>query len=83
MFISPIVKELIEDIKTNHENWKQYSYTFYNTRTTKQIWTANGILFIDFYPNIKAFNIFEQIAIHRAIKYSNIKNSITNKTKEN
>lgn len=76
MFISDIVEDLIADIKINHQDWIQYAFTLYNKNSGKQIWTANGVMFIDFYPNVHAFNIFEQRAIHRAIKYASVKNAI-------
>jgi hypothetical protein len=68
-------KALIYSIE-NSDDWKQTGYYISNTKTGCRIWTANGLLFIDFYPNIEAFSLWEKIRIHRAIKIRNIKNAV-------
>lgn len=70
--ISKEVKELCKDMIDYPENWKQTSFTFNNIKTNMQIWTSNGILSIDFYPNSNSFNIFEKIYIKRSIGKSNL-----------
>jgi len=56
------------------EGWKQLSDHTFGTDNLK-IWTANGFWFIDFYPGMQAFNIFEKILIHYAIASRKIKDA--------
>lgn len=74
LFISRETEDLIRSI-VNDDGWKQVDqYTFGNDKS--EIWTSNGVLFIDFYPSIGAFNIIEKIAIKSAIKKRTIMNAI-------
>lgn len=70
MFIGPDTKALVNDIVGNYQNWCQGHYTYTNKETNISIWTGNGLFYIDFYPNISAFNIFEKALIKTAIKKS-------------
>jgi hypothetical protein len=82
MFVSKDVKILINDIRENYIDWELRNYTFDNKISYSSIWIANGAFNIDFSPNIKAFNIFEKIAIHKSIKYAIIKKSLLKKTRK-
>ena len=77
--ISKEVKELCDDMILNNKSWNQSRHTFDKKDTNVSIWVSNGIPFIDFYPEIKAFNLMEKIYIHRYIKKSIIKSSCSNK----
>lgn len=76
MFISDETKLLAKDLIENHKDWKQYDHTYHNKRSDVSIWVSNGVLFIDFYPNVNAFNTFEKRLIHKAIRKSIIFNTI-------
>lgn len=73
MFIGEDVKALIESI-LNDKGWGVSDYTF--DRGSTSIWIGNGILFVDFYPSVSAFNIFEKVFIFRAIRKRIIKDTI-------
>lgn len=81
MFISKAVKILCKDIVENNNKWTLYDYHFVRT-TGISLWVANGIFFLDFSNDIKAFNIFEKIKIHKAIKKSCILKGTCNNKKE-
>lgn len=76
MFISEEVKLLCRDIEENYNNWIQTEYIFKNEISGMGIWTGNGVLFINFYPGISSFNIFEKYKILKAIKIANCLNCI-------
>ena len=65
--ISEAVKTIIKSMMTD-PSWKQDDCLYYNEDV--KIWTGNGLLFIDYYPKIGAFNIFEKIALKKAISMS-------------
>jgi hypothetical protein len=71
MFIKEEVKKLGLHIKNNPCKWKQ-TYFCYESENL-EIWTANGILFIDMYPRIGMFNIFEKYYIKNCIKIAKLK----------
>jgi hypothetical protein len=75
MFIKNETIQLGQDMINNCQKWKQGMYCYYNGNI--DIWTANGVLEIDSYPKIDMFNIFEKFYIHRCIKKSKIKRSIS------
>jgi len=74
MFISQEVRRLGKDMVLHFNMWTQYDNYFHNKKI--KIWTSNGVFFIDTYPNIDAFNIFEKFYLHKCIKISNIKKAI-------
>jgi hypothetical protein len=67
MFVSKEVEELGRQIIEHPEDWSQDSYCFKSDRL--EIWTANGVFYIDSYPETNMFNIFEQFYIRRVISY--------------
>ena len=71
--VSVIYKDTKINIVDNFNDWEQGRYEVVNKITNQIIWTANGVFFIDFSPNIQAFNIFEKMYLHRCIKKSTIK----------
>ena len=75
MFIKKETKELGRDMIDNYQNWEQGSHTYSNGKLA--LWTANIPMFdLDSYPEIRMFNFFERIYIHRCIKKSKIKKAI-------
>ena len=74
MFIKKETKELGKDLVESYEKWEQNPHTYSNGKL--EIWTANGVLFIDSRPETKMFNIFEKFYIHRCIKKSKINKAI-------
>ena len=66
ILVSEEVKALCSSILTDKKWEMKSNYTFGNDNSL--IWIGNGILFVDFYPEVRAFNFFEKILVLKAIK---------------
>jgi len=74
MFIKQETRLLGKDMIHNCQDWTQKKHTFSNEKM--EIWTCNGVWFVDTHPEMFMFNVFEKFYIHRCIKKSKIKKSI-------
>ena len=79
MFISKNVRMLCDDLIDNHHEWSDQKCRYVRGSTNTHIWIANGLFFIDFNNGMGSFNIFEKLAIKRAIAKSLILNAINEK----
>ena len=68
MFISQDVKNLCQDMIDNYDKWESTRHTFKKGNTV--LWVCNSFSYVDFYPNIDAFNVFEKIKIYTTVKKS-------------
>lgn len=69
MLISNNVKFLANDLVKNFNEWQINRHTI--DRKSLRIWIANGLFFINLYPDIPGmmkFNLFEKFILYRAIK---------------
>ena len=73
LFISKEVKAFGKKMVAHHNDWRQGGYTFKH-KSGMEIWTSNGVLFIDTYPNTNAFNLFEKFYINRCRRKAARKN---------
>lgn len=76
--ISEEVRIIGEDMVDNNLNWRQSS-DHYFTNGRVRIWTANGVISINFYPKgsgEKGFTWSEKIYLSRQIKKSRLKTTL-------
>ncbi len=69
------------DLIVNFREWNKLHHLYSNGSI--HIWVGNGVFFIDSYPEVKMFNIFEKFYIHRCIKKSIISNALYNNVDKN
>ena len=72
MFIRPHAQFIINSMKNNPEDWNFLSNTCSNLEIDITLWTSNGFLFIDTYPETHAFNLIEKWIISRLKGKTNI-----------
>lgn len=77
IFVNDETKKLIRSLINNPQDWEQFDHWIINKMSRKVLKTSRGIFFIDFRPEIKAFNLVEKFLVHRAIKICNLKQILT------
>lgn len=84
MFIRPHAQVIINSIKENPEDWDFTEHETGNSKIGIDLWTANGVCFLDLYPsNNNTFNWFEKYAIYKLLGQAEVFASLIkiNKTK--
>lgn len=52
-----IQKSMVENV----DDWEQAGHYLVNTKNGLKVWTGNGLLFYDTYPESNAFNFLDKI----------------------
>lgn len=68
-FIGQECQDLCDSLIGDFEDWTNECYTMRNKTTGLEVWTANGVSSINYYPAIRGlFNYWEKRAIRNAIR---------------